>query len=105
MVTDVSRCRAMTVPFRTPRPSADEPVSQLADPFDITDELVVWREPALRIARHANTTRRSSEDDVARQQRRDGRQLRDERRHGEDQVRGPSLLHLFAVDRAAELQI
>ena len=83
----------------------DEPVAHLADAFDVGGENVAGREPALRIAAQADSGGRAGEDEVTRQQREHPGQVLDEFRHAEDEILGAALLHLLAVDQAAELQV
>src|SRR4051794_37109180 len=76
-----------------------------AQPLDRAGDDVTGHEVARRLLRVPHTGRRAGEDEVAGEQRDDVRQPGHQLGHGEDQLRRAGLLHLGAVDAAADLEI
>src|SRR4051812_45350357 len=87
------------------RSGGDEPLSQLADAFDVADELLAGLDEPLRVAADAHTGRGTAEDDVAGQQRGEPGQPLDQLRHGDDEVAGAAALHGLAVEGAGQLEV
>ena len=83
----------------------DDAVADGADAFDPGLEGVAGLQEAGWLAGDADAGGGAGEDDVARQQRQDGGELGDELGDVEDEVGGAGVLHLLAVDRAAEGEV
>ena len=70
---------------------------------DSIDDLVAGGEPDAGLAHAADPVGGAGGDDVARLQRHQLREVGEQRRHAEDQVRGRGPLHLLAVEGEADL--
>src|ERR1035438_5187247 len=80
-------------------------VANGSDAFDPTLEDVPGCEEPGGLAHDAHARRSTGENDVAREQRQDSRERRDQLRNSEDKVARSVTLDLFAVKGAAQLQV
>src|SRR5215218_7310421 len=83
----------------------DESVAHLSYALDGGGELVAWADQAFRVAGPADPARGAGEYDVAGKQLQDVGERGDELADGEHELSGSGLLHLLAVQAAADRQV
>src|ERR1700737_268719 len=105
MLTEVSRCRAMPVPFGRLGGWGDKAVGHGADAFDVGAEDLAGAKELGRMAGGTDARRGAGEDQVAGEQGQHRRKSSDEFGHAEDHLRSAALLDVATIDATTDIKI
>src|SRR4029453_523566 len=86
-------------------PFGDNRIAQRADLLDLDLDHIAGLEPQRRLSEKAHAFGRARRDDVARGERREARDIRDDCRNIENEIGGAAVLDLDTVEERAQLEI